>query len=159
MAEQITNQSRFKRLTNRYRLVVMNDQVHRAARVRKTASLAMAAFESPGCGPLGDVVEGVVLYRHPPGRREVLPLPYRIDQRVALLEACLDADTALLQAVAALGYEGVVIAGFGAGHVSASWSEVLEHLADVGGKLGDVLSLTIVKQHFGARTAEGCPRK
>ena len=30
--------------------------------------------------------------------------------RVALLEACLDADTALLQAVAALGYEGVVIA-------------------------------------------------
>lgn len=87
-------------------LVVMNDQVHCAARVRKTASLAMAAFESPGCGPLGDVVEGVVLYRHPPGRREVLPLPYRTDQRVALLEACLDADTALLQAVAALGYEG-----------------------------------------------------
>ncbi len=48
-------------------LVVMNDQVHCAARVRKTASLAMAAFESPGCGPLGDVVEGSVLYRHPPG--------------------------------------------------------------------------------------------
>ncbi|MBI6887114.1 MULTISPECIES: asparaginase domain-containing protein [Pseudomonas] len=110
-------------------LVVMNDQVHCAARVRKTASLAMAAFESPGCGPLGDVVEGVVLYRHPPGRRKVLPLPYRTDQRVALLEACLDADTALLRAVATLGYEGLVIAGFGAGHVSASWSEVLEHLA------------------------------
>lgn len=64
-----------------------------------------------------------------PGDGKRLPLPYRTDQRVALLEACLDADTALLQAVAALGYEGVVIAGFGAGHVSASWSEVLEHLA------------------------------
>ena len=110
-------------------LVLMNDQVHCAARVRKTASLAMAAFESPGCGALGDVVEGVVVYRQPPGSREVLPLPHRTEHRVAMLEACLDADTALLKAVATLGYEGLVIAGFGAGHVSASWSEVLGHLA------------------------------
>ncbi|MFF7062018.1 asparaginase domain-containing protein [Pseudomonas sp. NPDC008258] len=110
-------------------LVVMNDQVHSPARVRKTASMAIAAFESPDCGPLGEVVEGVVVYRHPPGRREVLPLPHRTDQRVALLEACLDADTALLQAVATLGYEGLVIAGFGAGHVAANWSDVLGHLA------------------------------
>ena len=28
MAEQITNQSRFKRLTNKYRLVVMNDHTY-----------------------------------------------------------------------------------------------------------------------------------
>ncbi|MFV0894939.1 asparaginase [Pseudomonas kurunegalensis] len=109
-------------------LVVMNDQVHCAARVRKTASLAMAAFESPGFGPLGEVVEGVATYRHPPDRREVLPLPGRSDQRVALLEACLDADTALLQAVPTLGYDGLVIAGFGAGHVSGSWSDALEHM-------------------------------
>ncbi|WGV21510.1 asparaginase [Pseudomonas putida] len=106
-------------------LVLMNDQVHCAARVRKTASLAIAAFESPGCGALGDVVEGVVVYRQPPGPREVLPLPQRTEHRVALLEACLDADTALLEATATLGYEGLVIAGFGAGHVSGSWSEVL----------------------------------
>lgn len=110
-------------------LVVMNDQVHAAARVRKTASLAMAAFESPGCGPLGEVVEGLVVYRQSAGRREVLPLPHRTEHCVALLEACLDADTVLLQAVVTLGYEGLVIAGFGAGHVSSSWSEVLDDLA------------------------------
>lgn len=109
-------------------LVVMSDQVHCAARVRKTASLAMAAFESPGCGPVADVAEGVVVYRQPPGRRVVLPLPHCTEHRVALLEACLDADTALLEAVATLGYEGLVIAGFGAGHVSGNWSEVLGHL-------------------------------
>ncbi|MFJ4455690.1 asparaginase [Pseudomonas sp. NPDC089392] len=108
-------------------LVVMNDQVHCAARVRKTASLAMAAFRS-GCGPLGDVVEGVVVYRQAPARRKVLPLPHCTEHRVALLEVCLDADTALLQAVATLGYEGLVIAGFGAGHVSGGWSEVLGQL-------------------------------
>ncbi|MFP3526816.1 asparaginase domain-containing protein, partial [Pantoea sp. SIMBA_072] len=60
-------------------LVVMNDQVHCAARVRKTASMALAAFESPGSGPLGEVVEGEVVYRHPPARREVLPVPHRTD--------------------------------------------------------------------------------
>ncbi|RCL24123.1 asparaginase [Pseudomonas sp. AFG_SD02_1510_Pfu_092] len=110
-------------------LVLMNDQVHSADRVRKTASLAMAAFESPGCGPLGEVQEGAVVYRQPPVRREVLPLPQRTEHRVALLEACLDADVALLQAVRSLGYEGLVIAGFGAGHVSAGWAEVLDDLA------------------------------
>ncbi|MNO62706.1 L-asparaginase [compost metagenome] len=109
-------------------LVLMNDQVHCAARVRKTASLAMAAFESPGCGPIGDVVEGMVVYRQPAARRAVLPLPHRTEHRVALLEACLDADTALLQAVATLGYAGLVIAGFGAGHVSSCWAEVLDSL-------------------------------
>ncbi|MDH4552575.1 asparaginase [Pseudomonas sp. BN607] len=106
-------------------LVVMNDQIHCAANVRKTASLALTAFKSPGSGPIGDVVEGVVVYRHPPAHREVLPLPQCTDHRVALLEACLGADTALLQAVASLGYEGLVIAGFGAGHVSSSWAEAL----------------------------------
>lgn len=110
-------------------LVVMNDQVHCAAKVRKTASLALAAFESPGCGRVGDVVEGAVVYRQPPGLRNVLPLPHRIEHRVALLEVCLDADTALLQAVAPLGYEGLVIAAFGAGHVSGSWAALLDQLA------------------------------
>ncbi|MGE8322479.1 MAG: asparaginase domain-containing protein, partial [Pseudomonas sp.] len=112
-------------------LVVMNDQVHCASRVRKTASLARSASESPGCNPLGDVVEGVVVYRQPAVRREVLPLPHRTEHRVALLEACLDADTTLLQAVATLGYEGLVIAGFGAGHVSSCWAEVLDNLVPV----------------------------
>ncbi|KEY89964.1 putative L-asparaginase periplasmic precursor [compost metagenome] len=109
-------------------LVVINDQIHSAASVRKTASLAMAAFESPGRGPLGEVVEGVAFYHQQPPPRFVLPLPHRLEHRVVLLEACLDADTALLQALPMLGYEGLVIAGFGAGHVSGNWSEMLEQL-------------------------------
>ncbi|WAB99212.1 asparaginase [Pseudomonas putida] len=110
-------------------LVVINDQIHCATRVRKTASLAMAAFESPGSGAVGELVEGMAVYRQMPCPRAVLPLPERVEHRVALLEACLDADTALLQAVAAFGFEGLVIAGFGAGHVSSAWSDVLGELA------------------------------
>lgn len=110
-------------------LVVINDQIHCATRVRKTASLAMAAFESPGSGAVGELVEGMAVYRQMPCPRAVLPLPERVEHRVALLEACLDADTAMLQAVAAFGFEGLVIAGFGAGHVSSAWSDVLGGLA------------------------------
>ncbi|MBA6117451.1 asparaginase [Pseudomonas sp. NC26] len=109
-------------------LVVINDQIHCAARVRKTDSFAMAAFESPGGGALGEVVEGVAAYYHPPSPRSVLPTPHRLDHQVALLEACLDADTALLKSIPSLGYEGLVIAGFGAGHVSDTWSEMLDQL-------------------------------
>ncbi|MDH0732903.1 asparaginase [Pseudomonas sichuanensis] len=110
-------------------LVVINDQIHAAAAVRKTASLAMAAFESPGSGPVGVMVEGVARFHHPPLPRQVLSLPARTTHRVALLEACLDADAALLQVLPQLGYEGLVVAGFGAGHVSLVWAEAMTALA------------------------------
>ncbi|MCE0916638.1 asparaginase [Pseudomonas sp. NMI760_13] len=110
-------------------LVVINDQIHQAARVRKTASLAMAAFESPGTGAIGEVVEGRPIYRQAATPRRVLPLPVQVDHQVVLLEACLDADTRLLQALGGLGYSGLVVAGFGAGHVSEAWAEALGSIA------------------------------
>lgn len=110
-------------------LVVINDQIHLAARVRKTASLALAAFESPGEGPLGVLAEGIARYRQPPSPRRVVPEPGRVAPRIALLEACLDADTMLLQALPDLGYTGLVVAGFGAGHVSAAWADALADIA------------------------------
>lgn len=109
--------------------VVMNDEIHAAARVRKVDSLAVAAFASPGFGPQGRVVEGRPCYSGVPIARGVLPLPWRTTHRVALLEACLDGDTLLLEQIASLGYEGLVVAGFGAGHVPACWAPSLEALA------------------------------
>ena len=53
----------------------------------------------------------------------------RLDHRVALLEASLAADTLLLEEVAGLGYEGLVIAGFGAGHVSQEWVRCLGQIS------------------------------
>ncbi|WP_369990134.1 asparaginase [Pseudomonas xanthosomatis] len=111
-------------------LVVINDQVHHARQVRKTASLAMGAFESPGSGPAAEVVEGQARYHHAPAPRRVLPVPPHRAHRVALLEACLDADTALLQALPGLGYSALVVAGFGAGHVSATWAEAMAAVAE-----------------------------
>ncbi|MBA1201247.1 asparaginase [Pseudomonas capeferrum] len=109
--------------------VVMNDQIHAAARVRKVDSLAMATFSSPGFGPEGVMVEGQPCYLRAPVLRTVLPEPVRAVHKVALLEACLAADASLLERVLEAGYEGLVVAGFGAGHVSQAWAQCLEAIA------------------------------
>jgi L-asparaginase len=110
-------------------LVVFNDEVHGARHVRKQHALALGAFASPSHGPVGVLVEGRPHYRHPPCRRQPLPLPGPGDRPVALLEATLGADTLLLKRVLAVGYAGLVIAGMGAGHVPRAWAEPLGEIA------------------------------
>ncbi|WP_262136285.1 asparaginase [Pseudomonas sp. Marseille-Q5117] len=109
--------------------VVINGEIHRATTVRKVDSMAMHAFASPLTGPAGLLVEGAPRYFHPPIARHVLPMPQNTRQHIALLEASLGADSLLLEKVVELGYAGLVIAGFGAGHVSANWANVIEGIA------------------------------
>lgn len=114
---------------NRGVLVVMNTEIHEALSVRKTHTLALQAFTSPNVGPAGLLIENTVRYLRPAESRLTLPWPARTTQKVALLEATLDADTLLLGHLLPLGYEGLVISGFGAGHVSEQWSKTLEPIA------------------------------
>ncbi|MFY0729345.1 asparaginase [Pseudomonas sp. NFX15] len=109
--------------------VVMNGQIHQARHVRKTDSLALQAFSSPVFGPTGLLMENHVHYFHPLVQRHALPLPQKTTHKVALLEASLSADTLLLENVVNLGYDGLVIAGFGAGHVSDRWATAIEIIA------------------------------
>ena len=109
--------------------VVINGQVHGASRVRKTDALALEAFSSPVFGPNGLIIENTVHYLHAPPPRKTLPPPMRSGQRVALLEAALSADTLLLENLLELGYNGLVIAGFGAGHISEGWAQAITPLA------------------------------
>ncbi|MFL6965060.1 asparaginase [Pseudomonas alvandae] len=110
--------------------VVMNGQIHSAHAVRKSDSMGLQAFSSPNLGPAGLLVENAVRYLHPARQRSVLPSPQHTTHKVALLEAALSADTLLLENVLALGYEGLVIAGFGAGHLSGTWAEAIDTIAD-----------------------------
>jgi L-asparaginase len=107
-------------------LVVPNDEVHAAARVRKTDTVALHAFGSGPFGPVGRVHERTVTFAGGPARWPSLPLPVsgRVP-RVALLETHLGDRGDLLRLVARDGYDGVVLAGFGAGHVSAAMAEVV----------------------------------
>jgi len=115
-------------------LVVFADDVHAARHVRKTHSMSVAAFTSSNSGPIGRVSEGTVrLWSRPaPAWKPVMEHPELLDRlhepRVAVLTAVLGQDDELLRTVGAA-CDGLVVAGFGAGHVPATWAPVLGELA------------------------------
>lgn len=107
-------------------LVVLDDVVHAAARVRKTDSTALHAFSSGPFGALGRVHEGRTTCAGPPARWPALPRPVPgASPRVHLVETCLGDDGTLLGLAVEAGCDAVVVAGFGAGHVSAAMAEVV----------------------------------
>jgi L-asparaginase len=101
-------------------LVVFADEVHAARLVRKTHTASTGAFVSPGFGPLGLVVEGSPRLLTTPGARHCLPIGPRLTEvRVAVVPMALGDDGTLLRCVAG-NFDGLVLAGVGAGHVPES---------------------------------------
>ncbi|MET7282955.1 asparaginase [Kribbella sp. NPDC005582] len=113
-------------------LVVFKDEIHAARWVRKTHSTSTATFVSPNVGPIGHVVEDQV---------RILARPVRLDgvqgsaepadldaNQVALYTMTMDDDGLLLKGLADT-HRGLVVAGFGAGHVPAALAPVLGELA------------------------------
>jgi L-asparaginase len=111
-------------------LVVLADEIHAAARVRKTHSTSTGTFASPNGGPLGYLIEGAPVFIARPVTRYVIPQPSAeaASPRVGLYTASLGDDGACLSAVAA-GLDGLVVAGFGVGHVPDTWLDTLTELA------------------------------
>lgn len=112
-------------------LVVFNDEVHAARWVRKQHSTSTATFASPNAGPLGSVIEGRVRILARPLRRRPLQSPDRgrvQATKVALYTVTLDDDGVLLDGVAPT-HHGLVLAGFGVGHVPAPMAPRLGTLA------------------------------
>ena len=103
-------------------LVTFADEIHAARRVRKTHSTSIATFASPDTGPLGHVVEGKTRILTRAYGRQVLPAPQvgGTLPKVGLYTATLDDDGAALSALTAQ-FAGLVIAGFGVGHVPECW--------------------------------------
>jgi L-asparaginase len=98
-------------------LVVLNEQVHAAAWVRKLHTSSPAAFRSPSTGPLGWIVEGRAHLRERPSPRLLLPRPDRPVERVPLVKVVLDDDGWWLPPIRELGARGLVLEGTGGGHL------------------------------------------
>lgn len=110
-------------------LVVLNDEIHAASRVRKTRASGLNAFETPSFGALGYVDEGTPVFGNAFSRTALdLDLP-KYEPRVALLETSLGDDGEMLDLVVGARFEGIVLAGFGVGHVSESVAEAVGRAA------------------------------
>jgi len=108
-------------------LVVMSDEIHAARHVHKMHSTSPGAFGSPDAGPVGRVVEGIPRLFARPVAAPTYPVPTRA-VRIGLVTACLGDDGELLHRLMT-GFDGVVVAAFGAGHVPATFVAPLAELA------------------------------
>ncbi|RLK24672.1 L-asparaginase [Micromonospora sp. M71_S20] len=110
-------------------LVVLADEVHAARWVTKTHSTHGDTFRSPDTGPIGAVVEGALrLLTCVPCRLTIPTLAQAARARVGLYTVSLDEDPTLLDAISRH-CDGLVVAGFGVGHVPEPLVDTLSTLA------------------------------
>jgi L-asparaginase len=110
-------------------VVVFADEIHAAARVRKTHSTSGHTFASANGGPLGYVVEGQPRVLNRPSSRTTVPAteePRTVE--VGLVTMVFSDSGAFLEA-AADRLDGLIVAGFGVGHVPNHVVETLTQLA------------------------------
>lgn len=113
-------------------LVAFDDEIHQARWVSKTDSMSTSAFRSAVFGPIGRCVEAEVAYGVPAGRVQPLRLVAGFEAenpRVPLLATYLGDDGYVVDAIRPEDVDGIVVAGFGAGHVSAAMAESIGRLA------------------------------
>lgn len=113
-------------------LVAFNDELHAARWVRKVHAASTATFVSPDAGPVGRFEEDRVRLLALPPRRKPLPVP-DVDgfaaARVALHTAVLDEIGDELDGISER-FQGLVLAGFGVGHVTSRLVPALAELAE-----------------------------
>ena len=119
-------------------LVVLNDTIHGARDVTKTATYRVQTFDDRDLGPLGYAdADGRVVYYHSPARRHTPDTPFDIRQltdlpRVDVVLSYVNADGVMVDAAVAAGARGIVSAGTGAGRPTPLEEAALERASAQG---------------------------
>jgi L-asparaginase len=118
-------------------MVVVNDWIHGARSLTKTSTTAVQTFMSPQSGLIGTVAYGDIdFYRAPQGRNTTTS-EFFVDKntvlpRVDIIMATENMDGALIDAAAAAGAKGIIIAGVGNGNMTATAVKALAEQAKKG---------------------------
>jgi L-asparaginase len=105
-------------------LVVLNDTIHSARDVTKTATFRVQTFQGRDLGPVGFAdADGSILFYHAMDRRHTLHSEFDIRRltdlpRVDVVVSYVGADGALIDAAVAAGARGIVSAGTGGGRAT-----------------------------------------
>lgn len=98
--------------------IVFNGEIHRATRAKKLRVNSYDAFDSVDPIPLGVLGGEIVLYESRKRRYNLVPrFDTRIDDRVFLLKVFPGMPPQILQKIVDMGYQGIVIEGFGSGNI------------------------------------------
>lgn len=110
-------------------LVVLNDTIHAARDVTKTATYRVQAFAGRDLGPLGYAdADGRIVYYHRSSRRHTPDTEFDVRAlaalpRVDVVVSYVGADGAMIDAAVAAGARGIVSAGTGAGRPTPAEDE------------------------------------
>jgi L-asparaginase len=118
-------------------LVVVNDWIHGASSLTKTSTTAVQTFLSPVWGLIGTVAYGEVEFYRGPVGRHTTESEFSLDgltalPRVDIILAYENMDGALIEAAAAAGARGIVIAGVGNGNMTTAALNTLSAQAKKG---------------------------
>jgi L-asparaginase len=118
-------------------MVVLNDWIHGAASLTKTSTTAVQTFMSPLSGLLGTVTYGdIEWFRMPIGKNttssEFSVSSTTVLPRVDIVMASENMDGVLINASAAAGAKGIVIAGVGNGNMTGTALKALAAQANKG---------------------------
>jgi len=111
-------------------LVVINDWIHGASSLTKTSTTAVQTFLSPLRGLIGTVAYGQAEFYRGPVGRNTMDSEFSLDHvsalpRVDIIEAYQNMDGALIEAAAAAGAKGIVVAGVGNGNMTQAALDAL----------------------------------
>ena len=106
-------------------LVVVNDWIHGASSLTKTSTTAVQTFMSPLTGLIGTVAYGKAEFHRGPIGKHTMDSEFSLQgvttlPRVDIIMAYENMDGALIDAAAAAGAKGIVIAGVGNGNLTAA---------------------------------------
>jgi L-asparaginase len=118
-------------------LVVVNDWIHGASSLTKTSTTAVQTFLSPLRGLIGTVAYGEAEWYRGPVGKNTADSDFSIDKattlpRVDIIMAHENMDGALIDAAAAAGAKGIVIAGVGNGNMTEAALKALSAQAKKG---------------------------
>ena len=112
-------------------MVTLNSEINGAHDVRKTHSIALDTFRSPGVGPLGYIDGEAVIFTARPARRVIIAAE-AVEPKVDLLTLVAGSDARLIDAAVASGARGLVIETFGRGNVPEGAMEAVARARKAG---------------------------
>jgi len=118
-------------------LVVVNDWIHGASSLTKTSTTAVQTFLSPVRGLIGTVAYGVPEWYRGPVGKNTASSEFSVNKtttlpRVEIIMAYENMDGSLINAAAAAGAKGIVIAGVGNGNMTKAAVDALAAQAKKG---------------------------